>query len=394
MIREDLLDRPAPALRVEVVQDAIGLHALRVEWQQLWERGAENPFLTWDWLQAAWTRVTPQRRPLVLVARTGGGELVGVLPLSIERQAGLARVARFLGDLTVGSDYLDALVAPELAEPVRRALWSETLRLAGDAFDVLELHELLQGSDTERLVRDFAATRALELEALPGYRCPHIAVRQSFAEYLKGVSRADNLKRKRKQLEKLPGFAIDVASEPEQVLPALETFFELHRKRWAGDGGSQGITGERVEHFHREVVRRFARKGQVRLYTLRVEGRAIASVYMLGRGSTRYFYQSGYDPAFAKQSPGLVLLARTIEDAFAEGAREYDFLHGSEPYKFEWANGERATLSLRASVPTLRGKWLAAERAAVASARAWGQRLLGEGGYDVLRRLRRRWAPV
>lgn len=394
MIRADLMDRPAPALRIERVSDAIGLHGLRAAWQELWEKSTENPFLSWDWLQASWTRVTPDRRPLVLVARTGAGELVGVLPLSVEREAGVARVCRFLGDLTVGSDYLDALVSPELDQPVRRALWSEALRLAGECYDVLELREMLRGSETEALVRQLAGAAALPVEEQAGYRCPYIAVKQPFAEYLKGVSRSDNLKRKRKQLEKMPGFGIESASEPERVGPALETFFSLHAKRWAGDGGSQGITSDRVEKFHREVARRFARKNQVRLYTLNVDGRAIASVYMLGKGQTRYFYQSGYDPEFSKQSPGLVLLARTIEDAFTEGASEYDFLHGSEPYKFEWANGERATLSLRVAVPTLRGKWLAAERAAVAGARAWGHKLLGEGGYDVLRRLRRRFAPV
>jgi len=390
VIREELMHQPAPALHLELVRDAIGFHGLRVPWMRLWSRASENPFLTWTWMEAFWTRVAPGRRPLVLAARTAGGELVGVLPLSIARQ-GVARVCRFMADETVGSDYLDALVLPELDAPVRRALWSSALELAGREYDVLELREMLSGGESEALIRELANDGPLTLEGEPQYRCPHIAITGAFADFIKGVSRADNLKRRKKQLEKTPGFAIDIARTEAELGPALETFFRLHRLRWAGDGGSQGITGKRIEAFHREVVLRFAREDAVRLYTLRLGEAAIASVYMLGKGATRYFYQSGYDPAHAKTSPGLVLLARTIEDAFAEGAREYDFLHGSEPYKFEWATGERQTMALRLTVPTLRGRWRTAERSVVAAARALGQKWLGER-YELLRRLRRRWA--
>jgi CelD/BcsL family acetyltransferase involved in cellulose biosynthesis len=294
-----------------------------------------------------------------------------------------------MADETVGSDYLDVLVDPELDIPVRRALWTEALSLAGRAYDVLELREMLRDGPSASMLGELAAGSGLETETQ--YRCPHIAISGTFADFIQGVSRADNLKRRKKQLEKMPGFAIDVARTEAEVGPALDTFFHLHALRWAADGGSQGITGKRIEAFHRECVRRFAREDRVRLYTLRIEDHALASVYMLGKGSTRYFYQSGYDPAHSKLSPGLVLLARTIEDAFEEGAREYDFLHGSEPYKFEWATGERQTMALRLTVPNLRGRWRSAERSAVAAARALGQKVLGER-YDLLRQLRRRWA--
>lgn len=391
MIREDHVSAPAPSLTVEVVRDAIGFHALRVPWQRLHARATENPFLTWSWMQAAWTRTTPDRMPLLLCAFTGSRELAGVLPLSVRRE-GLARVGRFLADDTVGSDYLDALVDPLHADEVRRALAERLMALAQTELDAFDLREMLAGSPMVALLQEQAQAQGFAVEQVPGYRCPFIGIAGDFATYLKGVSRSDNLKRKKKQLEKMPGYAVKVADGPESVGPALGEFFRLHAARWAADGGSQGITGPRVEAFHKEAVQRFAQEQRVRLYTLEVEGKAIAAVYMLGQGKTRYFYQSGYDPAFAKQSPGLVLLARTIEDAFVEGATEYDFLHGSEPYKFEWATGERATVSIAVTIPTLRGRWRVAERSAIKQARALAHGALGERGYATLRRLRRRLA--
>jgi CelD/BcsL family acetyltransferase involved in cellulose biosynthesis len=391
MICEEHVSAPAPSLTVEVIRDAIGFHGLRVPWQRLHARASENPFLTWSWIQAAWTRTTPDRMPLLLCAFTGGRELAGVMPLSIRRE-GLARVCRFLADDTVGSDYLDALVDPEHADAVRQALVGQLMALARTEFDALDLREMLDGSPMVTLLEEQARSGGLSPERVAGYRCPYIAISGDFATYLKGVSRSDNLKRKKKQLEKMPGFAFKVAEGTDAIDAALTEFFRLHAARWASDGGSQGITGPRVEAFHREVVKRFADEQRVRLYTLEVEGKAIASVYMLGSGATRYFYQSGYDPAFAKQSPGLVLLAKTIEDAFTEGAKEYDFLHGSEPYKFEWATSERATVTIAMTIPTLRGRWRVAERTAVKQARALAHGALGERGYETLRRLRRRFA--
>ena len=45
-------------------------------------------------------------------------------------------------------------------------------------------------------------------------------------------------------------------------------------------------------------------------------------------------YNSGFDPRPARCRPGVVLIARTIEDAIARGFRRYDFLRGEEPYKY------------------------------------------------------------
>jgi CelD/BcsL family acetyltransferase involved in cellulose biosynthesis len=83
------------------------------------------------------------------------------------------------------------------------------------------------------------------------------------------------------------------------------------------------------------------------MYTLFAARRPVASVYgVVHRGKFNY-YQSGYDPNWACKSVGLVLLARTVQDAFGEGLRELDFLRGNEGYKAEWSRGERWTIQLR-----------------------------------------------
>ncbi|HET9751955.1 MAG TPA: GNAT family N-acetyltransferase, partial [Myxococcales bacterium] len=117
--------------------------------------------------------------------------------------------------------------------------------------------------------------------------------------------------------------------------------------RWSVEGGSDGLGDARHEAFHREAAQRLARAGMLRMYTLLAARRPVASVYGVVQGSKFNYYQSGYDPNWASKSVGLVLLARTVQDAFAEGLEEFDFLRGNEGYKGEWARGERWTIQVR-----------------------------------------------
>ena len=52
-------------------------------------------------------------------------------------------------------------------------------------------------------------------------------------------------------------------------------------------------------------------------------------------GSSYLLYNSGYDPAYARMSVGLLNKALTIQWAIASGKRVFDFLRGDERYKYE-----------------------------------------------------------
>jgi CelD/BcsL family acetyltransferase involved in cellulose biosynthesis len=161
------------------------------------------------------------------------------------------------------------------------------------------------------------------------------------------LSRRENLKRREKWIFKQPGTSIECARTPEEAVKATGNFLQLHRARWAADGGSDGVCDEKHEAFHREAIARLARNGSLRLYTLFCARRPVASVYGVVHQGKFNYSQSGYDPEWASKSVGLVLLARSVSDAFAEGLSEFDFLRGNEGYKAEWARGERWTVQLR-----------------------------------------------
>ncbi len=66
--------------------------------------------------------------------------------------------------------------------------------------------------------------------------------------------------------------------------------------------------------------------------------------------------ETGFDPAFAEQSPGLTLHFLMLERLHAEGAREFDFGH-AHGYKDRFEPETRALVDMRCFRWAWLGKW-------------------------------------
>ena len=130
----------------------------------------------------------------------------------------------------------------------------------------------------------------------------------------------------------------------EQCRESIDLVMDLHNLRWRDRGGSDAFRTEGLVEFHREFSRVALKRGWLRLYVLRLDQKPAACLYGFLYGSKFYFYQSGFDPAYQKQSVGLVSMGLGIKRAIEDGATEYDLLHGTEEYKSHWSR-ERRELS-------------------------------------------------
>lgn len=385
-------------ISVSELRTAWAMTALEAEWDALLLESAEpNAFLSPAWC-ATWWRHFGGGRELRLFTAREDGRLVGVLPLFEERvRRGGVGVTRWalVGEGDAGADYLGPLAARGNEARVSGA-FAAHLRAGAGRWDVLELDGVDDASPAlPRLLEAFPAgpSSPLPRQCDARFECPFVPCVGTFDDYLAGVPRRDNLRRREKWLAQQPGFRVDVATSPADVPRALEQFFALHAARWQSEGGSDGITGDALVRFHRDLAQRLAERGWLRLYTLSVAGRAIASVHAIHvaaapRGKLLY-YQSGYDPAWGARSPGLVLLARVIRDAFELRCAELDFLRGCEPYKRDWARGVRRTvrLSVRGGAA---GAASDAGLALAATARSLAKRALGGRATEAVRYAKRR----
>lgn len=339
-----------PALAIERVAAIAGLVGLEPDWRRLMTAGNLDPFNAWEWQAAWWHRLAQGRALWVLVAREADGQVRGIVPLSLEStRIGFWRVRRlgFLADELVGSDYLEVIAAPGWRPAVVASTAHYLAEHAGQ-WDVVEWRDMDAGSDSPGRLRaglggEFAS-ESQDQSICPGQR---LDVYQDFETFLAQTRRYSNYQRRRRWLEKQPGFRIDISSQGAALASARDIFFDLHARRWAGSGGSAGIPDATTRAFHTEATERLARCRQVRFYTLWVRGRPVASVYGLVANNTFYYYQSGMDPAWRSRSVGLVLIGETFADAFRLGLRRYDFLRGSEAYKADWVGEKRQLVRWR-----------------------------------------------
>ncbi len=376
-------------VRVAESDDPARLAALRTDWTELFAAaGGGNPFLSWEWQYTFW-RTFAQRRALwILEARDRGERLVGLLVLAARASLGAPRRWCLLTNGVTGTDALDVLARPGFGPAVREAM-GQALAAAMGRWDVLDLEDLPCGSATIPALRGALQPRGVHVAVEPRFVCPGFALRGTFAEHVAAFRRRDTYLRRRRWLEKQPGFAIGVAETPAEAPEAMEDFLRLHHLRWDAEGGSAGIPRGLVEDFHRDVAPLLAARGWLRLYRMFVGGASVAAVYGLELGGRFLYYQSGMDPAWSARSPGLVLIGKTVEDAYARHLTDYDFLRGTETHKLDWAGDRRETCALRLRAPGLRADAGAAAEEVFRRAREAAKAIAPERMWSALQRVRR-----
>ena len=211
---------------------------------------------------------------------------------------------------------LDPAEPAELGDELARSVASSGL------VDYVDLYGLPKAS---RL----AEALGPDLEVIERVESPVLELGDSWEDVYraKTSSKTRNLhRRRRRQLAELGRLEVHVAREPDELASALEEAFRIHDLRWEGRPDGSGFTSPRGKTFHREAILALAELDVPRIVLLRLDGRAIAFHYYFALAGTMYVHRLGFDPAFARYSPGLVNTLDTIETASDEGLARVEFL--------------------------------------------------------------------
>jgi CelD/BcsL family acetyltransferase involved in cellulose biosynthesis len=88
---------------------------------------------------------------------------------------------------------------------------------------------------------------------------------------------------------------------------------------------------------------------------VRLDGRALAMMYLLETDRTLCYLKGGYDPGFERHSPGMVLLASVLEDAFGRDVDRVELLGGDERYKLAFTSDVHDRLRFQAFASSAQG---------------------------------------
>jgi CelD/BcsL family acetyltransferase involved in cellulose biosynthesis len=188
--------------------------------------------------------------------------------------------------------------------------------------------------------------------------CPFIALEgQTFESYLAtlGPSHRYNFRRRQRQLQR--DFTMRFARVTTEVerRKAMSILVALHNRRWQPRGGSTAFYDADLVAFHEALSRLLLDCGWLRLFVLWLDDRPASALYGFAYRGKFYFYQCGFELDFGRYSTGLVTMGLSIAEAIAEGAVEFDLLHGDERYKFLWARSARALTGIELYPPSLLG---------------------------------------
>ncbi len=142
------------------------------------------------------------------------------------------------------------------------------------------------------------------------------------------------IRRKVRRAEAVGEVRLTTSSDP---LADLDDFVDLHQKRWGAEGLFPATPGgDCSRRFFRLLFDHFGPDGAAKLTRLTVGGRLIASGVHFDDGRRIAYYNAGVDPEARDLSPGVLMVARYVQEAIEAGRREIDFLRGNEPYKYQW----------------------------------------------------------
>jgi len=288
--------------------------------------------------------------------------MVEVQRIGIDFTIGARRLAAVPRKLAIWSFGLEQVLAPDLSEPPAPG---------PDGLRILSAPKALIGAITARFPGFVAGGRQ-------DYRRHYIDMGQSFDAYLaqfSGKTRS-TLRRKARRLEETGGYAVSEHRTPAEIEAFLDAALPLSARTYQARLLDAGLPGDAAS---RRAMLEAAEADRMRAFLLHVGGQPIAYLALPVTGATLVYAHLGYDPAFARLSPGTVLQMEALERLFAEGRyRWFDFTEGEGAHKALFGTHSAECASLVLLRPTLANRALLAARGAfdagVAQARTLAER--------------------
>lgn len=314
------------------------------EWNTLVTQGILNvPFLRQEHLNTWWqTRgggEWPVDSALCLVSARKNGELVGLAPLFFAANREGLPALLLVGSIEI-SDYLDLIVRPEHHAAFLTGLLDWLGSNAPQPWSLLDWYNLPETSPTLQALRTEAVKRGWTYTEEVYQPTPSIPLPGDFETYLAGIDKKQRheIRRKMRRAEE-SGRSIRwyIVEDEAQLDSEMDGFLHL----MAQDAEKAAFLTDVMRSQMKASVHAAFRAGWLQLAFLEVDGEKAAGYLNFDYDNKLWVYNSGINPRFRELSPGWVLLGYLLRWANENGRREFDFMRGSEDYKYKFGAENR-----------------------------------------------------
>ena len=212
----------------------------------------------------------------------------------------------------LGTPLVDAEGAAETIDNLLEALGRRDMHLPS----VLVLPQVRVNGRFAQLARAVAVGRDLPVTLAERDVRPMLESLVPAETYLKGAISSHHYREMRRQWRKLGEqgrLEYSVARQPEEVRLRMEEFLALEARGWKGRKRSALINDRYRSAFAREAITNLAEIDAVRIHTIDLDGRAIASLIVFVMAGEAYTWKTAYDETFAHWSPGKLLMMKLTE---------------------------------------------------------------------------------
>jgi CelD/BcsL family acetyltransferase involved in cellulose biosynthesis len=362
-ICNDRLSEAADSQPVDVISiysNASGFECLRPEWEALRQQSDDqDPFLSCDWFESWWRAFGGQRKLLLVTARRHG-HLRAILPMMLERTWHHGIPLRRL--VAIGNDHTPHfdLVRARDDKHLHRSIWNHLMALRSE-WDVLDFPRMsAESSTTDHFVR-LATEQDVQYSLWQqAPRSPWVDIQSSWDDYLdlRSANFRKSLRRKMRRLVALGRVDLETVTGHEGLDQALAEGMHIEAEGWKGSNKTAISSQPAVAGFYTELAGIMAARGQLRLHFLTLDDVRIAFDYSIIANRCLYSLKAGHSSAYARFSPGTVMLGLILQRAHEEGLVGMDLLGESDEFKMHWTDVTRTHQWLHCYSDSRRGRLL------------------------------------
>jgi CelD/BcsL family acetyltransferase involved in cellulose biosynthesis len=276
-----------------------------------------SPFLSPFWVQACAAVAGPDQVGARIVILRQDGDAVGFFPVRVRGGAAGPVGAPMC-------DYQGVVGQPHLDIDPRRLLCA--LRVGRLDFSSL----LADQSAFARGVRGVASSQVIDLSA--GYDAYAAGRRAAGTDILQDTAK------KRRKLEREQGAAVFSVSRD---VAEFDQMIAWKRAQYRASGQTDIFQAGWTEALLRSLFARNEPAFGGAFFTLHVDGKLAAAHFALRQDACLHAWFIAHDEAFARYSPGVILINDILKWATAQGVAELDLGPGDYRFKHSLANVKR-----------------------------------------------------
>lgn len=319
--------------------------AISEQWDQLLQccSASHVPFLRYEYLKTWWETLGggewKKGELFIVLAHTDQGELVGIAPLFFTKNRENEPALMLLGSIEI-SDYLDFIVRTDVTQEFADGLLGFLSKVDNPVWYALDLYNILDNSPTLSALEKAAQKQNWKFEQTQLQSCPYIPLPGDWEQYLAQIDKKQRHEIRRK-MRRAEGYEPKVrwyfVEDGDYLEQEMEDLFDL----MAQDPEKERFLTREMRQQMQAASRIAFQKGWLQLAFLEVGDQKAAGYLNFDYGNHIWVYNSGLNFEFRDLSAGWVLLGHLLKWANENGRESFDFMRGSEDYKYRFGGINR-----------------------------------------------------